>query len=141
MSSDEKRSDCLISCSLDIWGDKWTLLIIRDLVFQGKRTYGDFLESAEGISTNILAARLKMLKENGIIRATGGPGRKGPVGYAVTQKGIDITPILIEIHLWAEKYIEIPDEIREILKVVKADKPAFIEAVAGKLRNEVDDDD
>lgn len=137
---DGKRSDCPISCSLDIWGDKWTLLIIRDLMFEGKRTYGDFLESAEGISTNILAARLNLLKQHDIIHATGGPGTGTKAGYALTQKGIDMIPILIEIHLWAEKHIDIPDEVRDILKVVKADKPGFIAAVAGKLKQEATGD-
>ena len=64
METNKKRSDCPLSCSLDVFGDKWSLLIIRDLMFFKKNTYNDFLRSAEGIATNILASRLKGLEEN-----------------------------------------------------------------------------
>lgn len=67
MATTKKRSECPISCSLDVWGDKWSLLIIRDLMMLKQCTYGDFLKSDEKIATNILAARLLMLEENGII--------------------------------------------------------------------------
>ena len=64
MADTKKRSDCPISCSLDIWGDKWSLLIVRDLMFFKERTYSDFLKSDEKIATNILAARLQMLLDD-----------------------------------------------------------------------------
>jgi len=67
MNTNKKRSDCPLSCSLDVFGDKWSLLIIRDLMFGNKCTYNDFLKSEEGIATNILASRLKGLEENGVI--------------------------------------------------------------------------
>ena len=67
MKATGKRSNCPISCSLDVWGDKWTLLIIRDLMEANGRTYGDFLKSPEGIATNILAARLQALEENQLV--------------------------------------------------------------------------
>lgn len=124
-----------MSLSLEAWGDKWTLLIIRDLMFEGKRTYGEFLKSRESISTNILASRLKSLQESGIIEAAPSvPGQTGQ-GYALTQKGIDMLPIMIEIYLWAEKHYPIPDDIQDILQVVKADKSAFIDAAARELTN------
>lgn len=127
--------------SLDIWGDKWTLLIIRDLIFEGKQTYGQFLNSEESISTNILAARLNLLKEHGIVRTATNPSNRSSVLYQLTDKGIDLLPVLVEVHLWADNYLPVSDEIREALKVVKADKAAFIQNLADKLRRDSQNDD
>ncbi|MDP9959947.1 winged helix-turn-helix transcriptional regulator [Chryseobacterium lathyri] len=126
MSTSKKRSSCPISCSLDIWGDKWSLLIIRDLLYAKQCTYGDFLKSEEKIATNILASRLLMLEENKLITKLDHPESKAKVLYKLTQKGIDLLPILIEINLWAEKYSDIPDDKKLMLKEVKKDKEAFI---------------
>ena len=130
----KKRSECPISCSLDIFGDKWSLLIMRDLMFYNKSTYGDFLKSAEGIATNILASRLETLEENGIIEKLDHPDSKAKVLYRLTQKGIDLLPILVEIHLWAEKYFTIPAEIMEAIKEGKKDKALFIESLKIELQ-------
>ena len=119
MDKGKKRSDCPISCSLDIWGDKWSLLIIRDLMFAKECTYGDFLKSPEGIATNILASRLLVLEENKIIEKLDHPDSKAKVLYKLTRKGIDLLPILIEIHLWAEKYFFYQADRKTMLKEVK----------------------
>jgi len=132
----KKRSDCPISCSLDIWGDKWTLLIIRDIIFFKKRTYGDFLKSAEGIATNILASRLQALEENGLVEKYDYPDNKVKVLYKLTQKGIDLVPIFIEIYIWAEKYFEIPKDIKVKIKEAKKDKEAFKRLLTNNLREE-----
>lgn len=132
--SSKKRSECPISCSLDIWGDKWSLLIIRDLMFAQKCTYGDFLKSAEGIATNVLATRLQNLEENGVIEKLEHPDSKAKILYRLTQKGIDLLPILVEIHLWAEKYFTIPVEITESVKEAKKDKALFIETLKMELQ-------
>jgi len=121
------RSDCPVSNSLDIWGDKWSLLIIRDLMFAKSCTYGDFLKSKEGIATNILASRLLSLEENGLIEKLAHPESKAKVLYKLTRKGIDLVPVLIEINLWAEKYFALSKERKEMLKRVKKDKQGFIE--------------
>ena len=134
MNKSQKRSDCPISCSLDIWGDKWSLLIIRDLMFAKKCTYGDFLKSAEGIATNILATRLQSLEENEIIEKLDHPESKAKVLYRLTQKGIDLFPILVEIHLWAEKYFTIPADIKARIKGAKKDKEGFIKASIKELK-------
>jgi DNA-binding HxlR family transcriptional regulator len=126
MAENKKRSNCPVSCSLDIWGDKWTLLIVRDLMLAKQCTYGDFLKSDEKIATNILASRLQTLEENGIISKSDHPDSKAKVLYKLTQKGIDLLPILIEINLWAEKYLIIPEERKAMLKEIKKDKEAFI---------------
>lgn len=126
MADTKKRSDCPISCSLDIWGDKWSLLIVRDLIFFKERTYGDFLKSDEKIATNILATRLQMLEGNGIISKSDHPESKAKVLYQLTSKGIDLLPLMIEINVWADKYLTIPNEQREILKEIKKNKEAYI---------------
>src|SRR3982750_12919 len=132
----KKRSDCPVSCSLDIWGDRWSLLIIRDLMFAKECTYGDFLKSPEGISTNILAARLKVLEENKIIKKSDHPDSKAKVLYRLTRKGIDLLPIMIEINLWAEKYFSfIPADRKAMLKEVKKDKVGFIKEMSKRLES------
>lgn len=132
----KKRSNCPISCSLDIWGDKWSLLIIRDLMFSKKCRYTDFLKSEEGIATNILAARLQSLEENRIIEKIDDLEGKSKGFYKLTQMGIDLLPILIEIDLWSEKYFPIPDDIKTILIEVKKDKAGFIDKTIMELEKE-----
>lgn len=137
MTDNKKRSDCPVSCSLDIWGDKWSLLIVRDLIFLKQCTYGDFLKSDEKIATNILASRLQTLEENGIITKSEHPDSKAKVLYKLTQKGIDLLPVMIEINLWAEKYFTIPAEQKAMLKEVKKDKEAFIKTAKKNLKKAV----
>jgi len=133
----KKRSDCPVSCSLDIWGDKWSLLIIRDLMSAKECTYGDFLKAPEGIATNILASRLEVLEENKIIEKLDHPESKAKVLYRLTRKGIDLLPIMIEINLWAEKYFPIPADRKAMLKEVKKDKTAFIKSMTKELERQV----
>jgi len=132
----KKRSDCPVSNSLDLWGDKWSLLIIRDLMDAKACTYGDFLKAPEGIATNILASRLQVLEENKIIEKLEHPESKAKVLYRLTRKGIDLLPIMIEINLWAEKYFPfIPADRKALLKEVKKDKAGFIKKVIKELEN------
>ena len=135
MADTKKRSDCPISCSLDIWGDKWSLLIVRDLIFFKERTYSDFLKSDEKIATNILAARLQMLEENGIILKLDHPKSKAKVLYKLTPKGIDLLPLMMEINIWADKYLTIPDEQREVLKEIRTNKEAYIKRRSKELKD------
>jgi len=138
MNTIKKRSDCPVSNSLDIWGDKWSLLIIRDLMFAKECTYGDFLKAKEGIATNILASRLQTLEENKIIEKLDHPESKAKVLYRLTKKGIDLLPLMIEINLWAEKYFPIPADRKAMLKEVKKDKPGFIKAMMKELERQGD---
>lgn len=106
------RSSCPLSCFLDVLGDKWSFLIIRDLMFAQKNTFGEFLKSPEGIATNILTSRLLMLEKNGFIqKRIEQENKKVPV-YQLTNKGYDLKPIMVEISLWAEKYFPISGEIK-----------------------------
>lgn len=137
MEKVKKRSECPISCSLDIFGDKWSLLIIRDMIFANKSTYGDFLKSAEGIATNILASRLQSLEENKLIEKLDHPDSKAKVLYRLTQKSIDLLPLIVEIHLWADKYFDIPGDIRAMIKGAEKDKDKFISEMTKHLENQL----
>jgi len=99
-----RRSSCPINAALESFGDRWSLLIIRDLMFRGRRTYKEFLESDEGIATNILASRLKSLKANGIITTRPDPEDGRRRIYALTKKGLDLAPILVSLVVWASRY-------------------------------------
>lgn len=137
MKINKKRSECPISCSLEIWGDKWSLLIVRDLFAAKECTYGDFLKSPERIATNILASRLQILEENKIIVKMEHPDSKAKILYKLTQKGIDLLPIMIEINLWAEKYFDIPTERKAMLNEVKKDKDKFIAEATKELEKTI----
>lgn len=99
-----RRSPCPVTSTLDIFGDKWTLIVVRDLLL-GKRLYREFSESPEGIPTNILADRLKRLEAEGIV--TREPYQERPLRYAyqLTEKGEDLLPVLAEIARWANHHI------------------------------------
>ncbi|MEO8516699.1 MAG: helix-turn-helix domain-containing protein [Flavobacterium sp.] len=140
MKKNTKRSECPVSCMLDILGDKWSLLIIRDLIFFNKNTYGDFLKSEEKIATNILASRLQGLEENGILQKLDHPESKAKVLYTLTQKGIDLLPILLEIHFWADKYFTISPEIKAKIKEAKKDGDGFIKSMTKELKLRFDNE-
>jgi DNA-binding HxlR family transcriptional regulator len=134
METSKKRSDCPLSQSLDVFGDKWSLLIIRDLMFGNKCTYNDFLKSEEGIATNILATRLKGLEENGVIEKSAHPDSKAKILYKLTQKGIDLLPIIMEVYIWSDKYLTIPADIKATIKEAKKDKEAFAKKITKELK-------
>lgn len=130
------RSDCPISSSLDIFGDKWSLLIVRDLMLHKFRTYGDFTKSAEKIATNILANRLLMLEDNGIIIKLPYPDNKVKGLYKLSPKGVDLIPALIEIALWGGKNITNTDAGSSFLKEVKKNKAKFLKKIMDDLLRE-----
>ncbi len=98
------RSGCPVSISLETFGDRWSLLIIRDLMVRGFRTFKQFQESGEGIATNILADRLKKLEAAGIIAAHTGETDARRVNYRLTEKGIDLAPVLLELLIWGARH-------------------------------------
>ena len=124
---------CPISSALDILGDKWTLLIIRDLMFAGKRTYGEFLQSEEKIATNILANRLLILEEAGIVEKKAFPGNRVKNLYQLTSKGIDLMPTLFEIIVWGDKYFEIPERVHRLAGEIRKNKGRIIKEISKRL--------
>ncbi len=133
----KNRSDCPISCSLDVFGDKWSLLIIRDIMLRGKMSYSEFLESEERIATNILVNRLKVLEEENILSKKVSPTNKSKFLYNLTPKGVDLLPIVIEIMDWGAKYNENCPR-RELGKQIQKDKSKVVSEYLEKLRNELD---
>ena len=129
MRNIKTRSACPISSALDVFGDKWSLLIIRDLIFQGKHTYGDFLASDEQIATNILAERLATLEHIGIIEKKEHPDSKAKYFYTLTEKGWDLMPVLLEIIVWSDKYGEFSEDVKTLARAVKKDRKGLIKHV------------
>lgn len=102
--SQQRRSDCPINFALETFGDPWSLLIIRDIVYFGKKTYGEFLASEEGMATNILASRLARLEEQGILVKKPSEQDKRKEEYVLTEKGLDLIPVLAEMANWSAQY-------------------------------------
>ncbi len=124
-----RRSDCPINYALETFGDKWTLLIIRDLMFKEKTYYGDFLSSNEKMSTNILADRLKRLEERDLVTKTVDENNRAKSIYALTEKGKDLLPMLMEITLWSGKYYKKTNTPKQFLKQLENDKQGVIEGI------------
>ena len=119
-----RRSECPLNVSVETLGDRWSLLIIRDMMLRGFHTYKDFMECYEGIATNILADRLRKLMSHGIITAEPDPadGRKSI--YSLTAKGMDLAPVLTEMVLWAAAHEDTGNQA--LVSLMKADKAKFL---------------
>lgn len=128
------RSDCPISYALDFFGDKWTFLIIRDLVFDGKKFYSDFLNSKEKIATNILSDRLKKLEQNGVIQSKVYEKLKTKKEYNLTEKGKHLVPVLVEMMLWSARYEEGLAIPQEFIEQAKKDKEGVIARITARIQ-------
>lgn len=102
----KRRSGCPVSISLEMLGDRWSLLIVRDLMVRGYRTFREFERSGEGIASNILADRLKKLEAAGILTAEAEETDGRKINYRLTEKGIDLAPVLLELLIWGAKHEE-----------------------------------
>jgi DNA-binding HxlR family transcriptional regulator len=118
-SQSKRRSGCPVSISLEILGDRWSLLIIRDLMVRGFRTFTEFEQSGEGIATNILAERLQKLEAAGIITAKVEQTDGRRVNYRLTEKGIDLAPVLLELLIWGARHEETGAPCAVIVKMEK----------------------
>lgn len=121
------RSGCPVSISLDVLGDRWSLLIVRDLMVRGFRTFKEFQDSGEGIASNILADRLQKLQAAGITTAEveAADGRK--VNYRLTKKGIDLAPVVLELLIWGARYEDTEAPCALISKLEKHRKELLAE--------------
>jgi len=136
----DRRSNCPISISLDIFGDRWSLLIVRDLMFKRLKRYGEFATAGENIASNVLADRLERLECAGIIECSTDPGDARRRIYRLTRKGMDLAPVLIEMVLWAARH-ERTDAPAEEVRAMATDRGAVVaslwrdwEAAATKRR-------
>ncbi|NBX27355.1 MAG: transcriptional regulator [Chitinophagia bacterium] len=126
------RCQCPITSALDILGDKWILVIIKQMLIEDKKTFKDFTESDEAIATNILASKLKCLEELGIIIKTQPPDNKKTNIYLLTEKGLALTPIIVELSIWSDENVRGLNSIMRDspeITIMKSDKNAFIKMI------------
>jgi DNA-binding HxlR family transcriptional regulator len=128
----KRRSGCPLNASVEMLGDRWSLLILRDMMLRGFRSYKEFLTSYEGIATNILADRLRRLEAYGIIASRPDPSDGRKLVYSLTPKGIDLAPVLTEMVLWAARHEE--TENQALVRQMRKDKQQFLAAIRQRWR-------
>ena len=131
--SAKRRSECPLNASVEMLGDRWSLLIIRDMMLRGFATYKQFMECYEGIATNILADRLRRLTANGIVTAAADPRDGRKLIYQLTGKGIDLAPVLTEMVLWAAAHEDTGNQA--LVQRMRADKKGFLAGVRERWTN------
>lgn len=134
------RCNCPFTSALDILGDKWMLVIVKQMLIEGKETFKDFTESDESIATNILSSKLKLLEEVGIIIKTKRPDNKKTNLYLLTNKGLALTPVLVELASWSDSHLrDIHPTIvnGEAMALLRNDKAAFAGALEKKYREKL----
>lgn len=139
MTNESFRCDCLVTSALDIIGDKWTLVIIKQMIFEGKRTFKDFTESAESIASNILSSRLKKLESYNLIRKEKLANNKKTNIYILTESGLNLMPVIVEMAIWS--YDNMP-EFHPILtldnrsEMMLRDKKSFIKMLIDRYKEQ-----
>jgi DNA-binding HxlR family transcriptional regulator len=128
------KSKCPINLSLEIFGDKWTLLILRDIVFAGKRHFRELLQSEEGIASNVLAERLAKLVACGILTKSGDPTHRQKAIYALTPMGIDLVPVLAQIGIWGKNHLAVTRQSAALAASLEKGGPRAIEKWMSELR-------
>jgi len=134
------RCNCPFTSALDILGDKWMLVIIKQMLIEGKETFKDFTDSEESIATNILSTKLKLLEEVGIIIKTKRPNNKKTNRYILTDKGLALTPILVELATWSDSHLRDvhPTIVNgESMELLRQDKVAFASELERNYREKL----
>jgi len=134
-NSKDLRSNCPINFAVETFGDKWTLLVIRDLMFKGKRHYGDFLASDEKISTNILADRLQKLELKGVITKLPDTENASKFIYSLTEKGQALLPAMIEVTAWSVQYDSLTNTPAQFMESYNTDKKALLDMFKAQFKN------
>ena len=134
------RCDCPFTSALDVLGDKWILVIVKQMLIEGAETFKDFTESEEAIATNILSTKLKLLEEVGIITKTKRPDNKKTNLYLLTDMGLALTPVLVELATWSDGYLRdlnptIVDG--ESMEFLRKDKTAFAKVIEENYREKL----
>ena len=133
---DNTRSGCAINLTLEAIGDRWSLLVIRDMIFGGKRHFRELLNSEEGISSNILADRLRALTDEGILTRADDPAHKQKVIYSLTEKGIELLPVLAAMSAWGVKHRPVTEELGIRAKLLTDGGPKLVARFMDELREE-----
>lgn len=128
-----RRSGCPLNASVEMLGDRWSLLIVRDMMLRGFRSYKEFLRCYEGIATNILADRLQKLMGYGIIEAKADPEDGRKLIYRLTRKGIDLAPVLTEMVLWAAAHEETGNQA--LVREMRGDREKFLAGIRQRWEN------
>ena len=123
-----RRSDCPISVALELIGDEWSLLIVRDLMFKGKKSFQEFSDAGERIASNVLTDRLARLEAAGILTRRRDPEDGRRWIYTLTEKGIDLAPVLVEIVLWSARHEETAAPA-EVVEAMRKRRPQFLREV------------
>ena len=134
------RCDCPITSALDILGDKWILVIIKQMLIQGMRTFKDFTESDEAIATNILSTKLKYLEQNGLIERTSHATNKKTKLYNLTDKGLSLTTIIVELAIWGDQNLREFNPIMaqsEELELMKSNKEEFVKILIANYKERI----
>lgn len=133
MSKQPKKhqSGCLVAFGVDVFGDRWTLLVIRDMLLYGKKTYSEFLEAEENIATNILADRLKLLESEGVVEKSRDPENRRSYIYSLTDKGYALAPVILEIISWSAKYLRLNSVRKDLLHRIEHDRDALLKELCG----------
>jgi DNA-binding HxlR family transcriptional regulator len=129
------RSSCLIASALDLIGDKWSVLIIRDMLLQQKKTFKEIAASKEGVATNLLSARLKLLESLEVITKRKLPENKKENIYLLTEKGIDLAPLILELVIWSDKYVRAYNTEMNVYETQNLNKSQVIKNVQKEYRN------
>ena len=130
-----RRSDCPINFALETFGDPWSLLILRDIIYFGKKTYGEFLASDEGMATNILASRLARLEQQAILAKQPSPLDKRKEEYVLTEKGLDLIPVLVEMANWSAEYDPHTAAPATWIALMKAEREKMIQRIRETVQN------
>ncbi len=134
------RCNCPFTSALDILGDKWMLVLIKQMLLENKETFKDFTESDEAIATNILAAKLKQLEEYGLVTKSKKPNNRKSVYYHLTEKALDLTPAILELGIWSDKHLRgiHPSIVNgKGLELLRKDKVAFGKALVQEYREKM----
>ena len=132
MKRRQRRSDCPVHFALEVFGDPWTLLVIRDLMFKGRTRYTDFLGAEEGIATNVLADRLLRLEQDGIIEKEAAV-RGSSGSYRLTSKGMDLLPIMLEIIAWSARHDPKTAADRSFVRRLRKDREGLLAEIRAQL--------
>jgi len=136
---EDQRSGCPINLTLEVVGDKWSLLIIREMIFGNRRHFRELLtKSEEGIASNILADRLKTLVEQGIITKADDPSHKQKAVYSLTEKGIALLPIIVQVGAWGSRHVPAAKKLdarsRAIIRQMQEGGPPLWTRAMAELR-------
>ncbi len=135
MKRAENKSHCPVNYALETFGDTWSLLIVRDIVFWGKKTYSEFLDSGEGIATNVLAARLAHLEQKGILRKEPHESDRRREIYTLTEKGLGLIPILLEMSGWSAQHDPETTAPQQFVAAVYANRDQMFQLIQDKVRS------